>query len=270
MRWPRRWAAADGERLRHALQQLFVARKPPGEAGAQDVLIRALQVGGGIARPGLPVTPEEAAKVLELLRSGAFFSDAAGTTSAVVAAHACAPAALMRDIPRTPSRLDELGEALVRDGADGFGHISAARGRSPGRPARPAAEPADQHAAMAVRERGGRGDGGDGAADHRARQRDRAARHPHLRARPRHPADPRRARRPPRRPSTRRIPISVPRWRPACRPWPRSTAASGACSTCYGACVSDQPSRSSRPKPGHRLADARQSAARARDTPGCC
>jgi hypothetical protein len=75
---------ADGERLRHALQQLFVARKPSGEAGSQEVLVRALQVGGGIARPGLPVTPEEAAQVLELLRSGEFFSDAAGTTSAVV------------------------------------------------------------------------------------------------------------------------------------------------------------------------------------------
>lgn len=115
---------ADGERLRHALQQLFVARKPPGEAGHQDVLIRALQVGGGIARPGLPVTPEEAAKVLELLRSGEFFSDAAGTTSAVVQLTRELPGALVRDIPRTPSRLDELGEALVRDGADAFGHVS--------------------------------------------------------------------------------------------------------------------------------------------------
>jgi hypothetical protein len=56
---------ADGERLHHALQQLFVARKPPGEAGSQDVLIRALQVGGGFARPGLPVTPEEAARILD-------------------------------------------------------------------------------------------------------------------------------------------------------------------------------------------------------------
>ena len=115
---------ADGERLRHALQQLFVARKPPAEAGSQDVLIRALQVGGGIARPGLPVTPEEAAQVLELLRSGEFFSDAAGTTSAVVQLTQQLPRALVRDIPRTPSRLHELGEALVRDGVDAFGHIS--------------------------------------------------------------------------------------------------------------------------------------------------
>jgi hypothetical protein len=115
---------ADGERLRDALQQLFVARKPPGEAGHQDVLVRALQEGGGIARPGLPVTPEEAAKVLELLRSGEFFSDAAGTTSAVVQLTQQLPQALVRDIPRTPSRLGELGEALARDGADAFGHIS--------------------------------------------------------------------------------------------------------------------------------------------------
>jgi hypothetical protein len=115
---------ADGERLRHALQRLFVARKPPAEAGHQDVLIRALQAGGGIARPGLPVTPEEAAKILELLRSGEFFSDAAGTTSAVVQLTHELPGALVRDIPRTPSRLDELGEALVRDGADAFGHLS--------------------------------------------------------------------------------------------------------------------------------------------------
>jgi len=115
---------ADGERLRHALQKLFVSRKPPAEAGQQDVLLRALQVGGGLARPGLPVTPEEAAKVLELLRSGEFFSDAAGTTSAVVQLTHALPGALIRDIPRTPSRLDELGEALVRDGADAFGHIS--------------------------------------------------------------------------------------------------------------------------------------------------
>jgi hypothetical protein len=115
---------ADGERLRHALQQLFVARKPPEEVGSPDVLIRALQVGGGIARPGLPVTPEEAAKVLELLRSGEFFSDAAGTTSAVIRLTRELPSALVRDVPRTPSRLDELGEALVRDGADALGHVS--------------------------------------------------------------------------------------------------------------------------------------------------
>jgi len=115
---------ADGERVRHALRQLFVARKPPAEAGSQDVLIRALQVGGGIARPGLPVTPEEAAQVLELLRSGEFFSDAAGTTSAVVQLTQQFPRALVRDIPRTPGRLDELGEALVRDGVDAFGHVS--------------------------------------------------------------------------------------------------------------------------------------------------
>jgi hypothetical protein len=107
---------ADGERLRHALQQLFVARKPPEEAGSQDVLIHALRAGGRIARPGLPVTPEEAAQVLELLGSGEFFSDAAGTTSAVVRLTRELPGALLRDIPRTPSRLGELGEALARDG----------------------------------------------------------------------------------------------------------------------------------------------------------
>lgn len=115
---------ADGERLRHALQQLFLARKPPEGAGSRDVLIRALQAAGGIARPGLPVTPDEAAQILELLRSGEFFSDAAGTTSAVVQLTQQLPQALVRDIPRTPGRLDELGEALVRDGAAAAGHIS--------------------------------------------------------------------------------------------------------------------------------------------------
>jgi hypothetical protein len=115
---------ADGERLRHALQQLFVVRKPPAEAGHQDVLLRAVQVAGGLARPGLPVTPEEAAKILELLRSGEFFSDVAGTTSAVAQLTHALPGALVRDIPRTPSRLDELGEALARDGVDAFGHVS--------------------------------------------------------------------------------------------------------------------------------------------------
>ena len=119
-----RVGGADGERLRHVLQQLFVARKPPDEAGQREVLTRAIQVGGGIARPGLPVTPEEAAKVLDLLRSGEFFSDVAGTTSAVVQLTHALPRALIRDVPRTPSRLDELGEALVRDGADALGHIS--------------------------------------------------------------------------------------------------------------------------------------------------
>ncbi|MGH7350472.1 MAG: hypothetical protein ACREI6_10660, partial [Candidatus Rokuibacteriota bacterium] len=114
---------ADGERLRGALEQLFVARKLPGEAASEDVLIRALQVGGGIARPGLPVTPEEAAKVLDLLGSGEFFSDAAGATSAVVQLTHELPGALVRDIPRTPRRLEDLGEALVRDGADAFGHV---------------------------------------------------------------------------------------------------------------------------------------------------
>ncbi|MEX2223380.1 MAG: hypothetical protein WEG40_16440 [Candidatus Rokuibacteriota bacterium] len=114
---------ADGERLRGALERLFVARKPPEEAASEDVLIRALQVGGGIARPGLPVTPEEAAKLLALLRSGEFFSDAAGTTSAVVQLTHEVPRALIRDIPRTPGRLDELGEALVSDGVAAFGHV---------------------------------------------------------------------------------------------------------------------------------------------------
>lgn len=115
---------AEGERLRLALQQLFVGRKPPGEAGSQDVLIRALQVGGGLVRPGLPVTPEEATRVIELVRSGEFFSDAAGTTSAVVQLTQELPGALVRGIPRTPSRIGELGEALARDGADAFGHVS--------------------------------------------------------------------------------------------------------------------------------------------------
>lgn len=62
--------------------------------------------------------------MLDLLRSGEFFSDAAGTTSAVLQLTRQLPRALVRDIPRTPSRLDELGEALARDGADAFGHIS--------------------------------------------------------------------------------------------------------------------------------------------------
>jgi hypothetical protein len=115
---------ADGERLRRALEQLFVARKPPDQAGSEDLLIRGIQVGGGIARAGSPVTPEEAAQVLELLRSGEFFADAAGTTSAVVQLTRELPRALVRDLPRTPAGLDELGEALVRDGADAFGRLS--------------------------------------------------------------------------------------------------------------------------------------------------
>jgi hypothetical protein len=115
---------AEGQRLRRALEQLFVARTPPEEAGSRDVLIRAVQVGGDLARPGLPVTPEEAARLLELLRSGEFFSDAAGTTSAVLRLTRDLPRALVRDVPRTPGRLDELGEALARDGADAFGRIS--------------------------------------------------------------------------------------------------------------------------------------------------
>lgn len=115
---------AEGQRLRQALEDLFVARKSPARAGEREVLIRALQSGGGLARPGVPVTPEEAGQVLELLQSGEFFSDAAGTTSAVLRLTRELPRALVRDVPRTPSRLDELGEALVRDGAAAFGHIT--------------------------------------------------------------------------------------------------------------------------------------------------
>jgi hypothetical protein len=113
---------AAGERLRRALEQLFVARKPPGEAGDEDTLIRAIQVGGGLAR-GLPVTPAEAARVLDLLRSGEFWSDAAAATSAVIQLTRELPRALLRDVPRTPERLEELAEALVRDGAEALGHI---------------------------------------------------------------------------------------------------------------------------------------------------
>lgn len=113
---------ADGERLRRALEQLFVARRTPDGADDADTLIRAIQVGGGLAR-GLPVTPAEAARVVELLRSGEFWSDAAGATSAVLRLTRELPRALLRDVPRTPERLGELREALVRDGAEGPGHI---------------------------------------------------------------------------------------------------------------------------------------------------
>jgi hypothetical protein len=114
---------AEGQRLRHALEQLFVARRAPAEAGSEEVLIRALQVAGGVARPALPVTPEEATRVLALLRSGEFFSDAAGATSALVQLTRELPRALVRDLPRTPDRLAELGEALARDGAGAFGRV---------------------------------------------------------------------------------------------------------------------------------------------------
>jgi hypothetical protein len=208
---------ADGERLRHALQQLFVARKPPEEVGSPDVLIRALQVGGGIARPGLPVTPEEAARILELLRSGEFFSDAAGTTSAVVRLTQELPSALVRDVPRTPSRLDELGEALVRDGVDAFGHISqVAADLLDGHLDRPPSPLTNtlrwlygNAAATAVAETVRRIIG--------PRQRDRAAGHPHLCARPRHPADPRGLDALHDGPLNTQDPDSAPRWPPGWR-----------------------------------------------------
>ena len=123
-----RVGGADGERLRGALERLFVARRLPAEAGSETELLRAVQVGGGLARPGLPVSPDEAARVLALLRSGEFFGDAAATTSAVIQLTGELPRALVRDVPRTPGRLDELGEALVRDGAEAFGEISAIAG----------------------------------------------------------------------------------------------------------------------------------------------
>jgi hypothetical protein len=113
---------ADGERLRRALEQLFVARRTPDGAGAEETLIRAIQAGGALAR-GLPVTPAEAARVVELLRSGEFWSDAAGATGAVLRLTRELPRALLRDVPRTPERLGELREALVRDGAEGPGHM---------------------------------------------------------------------------------------------------------------------------------------------------
>jgi hypothetical protein len=114
--------AADGEGLRRALEQLFVARRTPDDAGADETLIRAIQAGGALAR-GLPVTPAEAARVVELLRSGEFWSDAAGATGAVLRLTRELPRALLRDVPRTPARLEELHEALVRDGAEGPGHM---------------------------------------------------------------------------------------------------------------------------------------------------
>jgi hypothetical protein len=114
---------ADGERLRRALEQLLVARKPPGEAADEDTLIRAVQAAGGLAR-GLPVTPAEAAAVLDLLRSGEFFGDAADATGAVIRLTRELPRALLRDVPRTPERLAELGEALARDGAEALGDVA--------------------------------------------------------------------------------------------------------------------------------------------------
>jgi hypothetical protein len=123
---------AEGQRLRQALEDLFVARKAPDRAGDRDLLIRALRVAAGLAHLRAPITSpitapitsEDAAQVLELLRNGEFFSDAAGTTSAVLRLTHELPGALVRDVPRTPGRLDELAEALVRDGADAFGHIT--------------------------------------------------------------------------------------------------------------------------------------------------
>jgi hypothetical protein len=119
---------ADGERLHDALEQLFMARRLPALSGREADLLRAIRVGGGVARPGLPVTPEEAARVLDLLRSGEFFGDAAAATSAVIQLTHTVPRALVRDVPRTPGRLDELGEALVSDGAEAFGQISRIAG----------------------------------------------------------------------------------------------------------------------------------------------
>ena len=113
---------AAGEGLRRALEQLFVARRTPDDAGAEETLIRAIQAGGALAR-GLPVTPAEAARVVELLRSGEFWSDAAGATGAVLRLTRELPRALLRDVPRTPARLEELHEALVRDGAEAPGHM---------------------------------------------------------------------------------------------------------------------------------------------------
>lgn len=113
---------ADGEGLRRALEQLFVVRRTPDDAGAEETLIRAIQASGALAR-GLPVTPAEAARVVELLRSGEFWSDAAGATGAVLRLTRELPRALLRDVPRTPERLGELAEALVRDGAEGPGHM---------------------------------------------------------------------------------------------------------------------------------------------------
>ena len=118
-----RVGGADGKSLQEALKRLFVTRGSVGNASGSDVLGRALQVGGGIARPGGPVSPEEAAKVLELLRTGEFFGDVAGTTSAVVQLTRQLPVALIRDIPRTPAMLRELGGALARDGAAAAGHV---------------------------------------------------------------------------------------------------------------------------------------------------
>jgi hypothetical protein len=123
-----RVGGAEGERLRHALDQLFVARRLPALAGREADLLHAIRVGGDIVRPGLPVTPEEAARVLDLLRSGEFFGDAAAATSAVIQLTHAVPGALVRDVPRTPDRLDELGEALVSDGAEAFGQISRIAG----------------------------------------------------------------------------------------------------------------------------------------------
>lgn len=116
---------ADGDRLGQVLERLLVTRTSPGETTDSDLLLRALRVGGGIARPGLPVTPEEAAKVLALLRSRDFFGDVAGTTSAVVQLTRQLPRALIRDVPRTPAALRELGAALSRDGAAAVGHADA-------------------------------------------------------------------------------------------------------------------------------------------------
>lgn len=119
----RQAGGAEGAGLRRALEGLFVGRRPPGEAGDAALLGRAIQAAGGIVRPGLPVTPEEAMQVVALLRSGEFFGDVADTTSAVVELTRELPPALVRDIPRTPATLGALGQALIHDGGDAIGHL---------------------------------------------------------------------------------------------------------------------------------------------------
>jgi hypothetical protein len=105
---------ATGQRL---LTALFVHRTPPADIPADQEVLELLAdaAANQLADQGIAVRPDEAHKIIELLATGEFFRDLGSATAAVMSTLPHLPIHLIADLPRTPLRIVQLGQAVARD-----------------------------------------------------------------------------------------------------------------------------------------------------------
>jgi hypothetical protein len=106
--------AAGAERM---LKALWVHRSNPRDVLNDEAVLGLLTevAAKELANSGVVVRPEEARKALNLLATGEFFHDAAGTTAAVLHVIPKLPIALVKDVPKTPFWILKLGQAAALD-----------------------------------------------------------------------------------------------------------------------------------------------------------